>query len=304
MRKLTVLLLLVLCFGTVFAQTENGTVYSEHEIINKTKQLWKAFQDGDRNTYLSFFADSIALMRNGNYNVIAKENFGNNVNWWKENIANLSIKDDTPAYPDAIVYKDGGKWVQDWLMITGTHEASGINLELRLHNLYAFNEAGKITMLIQYFDDDVFEDINNSGTVIENGKVFINHPYIVTVRKMVNAYMGKDLKTFMDFYADDAGFSNTAMDWQESINKEEREKDVQQNFADIDDIKFKQIGYPDCVYYAEGNNYTVYSWWEYSFTVKESGKKVVMPIMLSHSFNDDGKVASEIAYFSTNHLED
>ena len=73
MKKLTVLLFLAFCVSTGFAQTKNGTIYSEHELIDKTRQLWKAFQDGDKETYLSFFADSIGLIRNnGEYRKIPK----------------------------------------------------------------------------------------------------------------------------------------------------------------------------------------------------------------------------------------
>jgi hypothetical protein len=66
----------------------------------------------------------------------------------------------------------------------------------------------------------------------------------------------------------------------------------------------KQQGYPDCVWYEKNDQYVVYSWWEHSFTIKEDGKKVVMPLMLSHYFNKDGKIVSEAAFFSTNHFED
>lgn len=304
MKNFAVMLILSLFVGTAFGQKENGTVYSEHELIDKTKDVWSAFQSGDKEKYLSYFADSIGLMRNGDYMVIPRTNFGNNVSWWSENIENLSIKDDTPAYPDAIVYSDGGKWVQDWLMITGTHEASGINLELRLHNLYAFNDEGKIAMLVQYYDDDVFEEINNSGTKRENGKIYINHPYIVKVRKLVNAYCAEDKVKMLSFYSDNARFANTAMDMQESIGKEERAKTLDDQFSGLDDIKMKQVGYPDCIYYAQSNDYTVYSWWEYSFTIVESGKKVTMPLMLSHTFNNDGEIVMELAYYSTNHIDD
>ncbi|MFV0590089.1 MAG: hypothetical protein ACK5M7_01775 [Draconibacterium sp.] len=178
MKSFTILVILTLLCTSSFAQKKNGTVYNEHPDIEKTRLVWKAFVNGDVETYKSFFADSIGLIRNGKYRKLAKADFGNTVTWWKDNIENLSIKDDTPAYPDAIEYADGGIWVQDWLLVTGTHQESGINLELRIHNLYAFNKEGKIGMLIQYFDDQVLEEINNSGSVQENGKVFINHPYI------------------------------------------------------------------------------------------------------------------------------
>lgn len=304
MKKLTALLIGVCCFSTVFAQTKNGTVYSEHELIEETRHLWKAFENGDQESFIGYFSDSVKVMRNGEFYALTKEEFGNQLIWWTENISDLSVADDKPAYPDAVVYKDGEKWVQDWLMITGSHNASGINLNLRIHNIYGFNDEGKITMLIQYYNNDVFEQIDNSGSIRENGKIYINHPYISTVRKLTNAYASEDLETFMNFYAEGAEFSNTAMSGKESVDKAAREQEVQESFNQIDDIRFKQIGYPDCIYYELHNDYVVYSWWEYSFTVAATGKEVVMPLMLSHTFNADGKITFEIAYFSTNHFED
>ena len=44
-----------------------------------------------------------------------------------------------------------------------------------------------------YFNNDVFEDIERSKATRENGKIYINHPYIAKVRKLVNAYSDKDL---------------------------------------------------------------------------------------------------------------
>jgi len=305
MKKIAVLLILFLAVSSSFAQKKNGTIYNEHPNIEKTRQLWKAFVSGEADTYRSYFADTIRLIRNdGRTLTIPNQEFGTNIKWWHNNIKNLSVKDDTPAYPDAIEYADGGQWVQDWLRVTGTHEASGINMDLQLHNLYAFNKEGKIGLLIQYYNDDVFDDINNSELTRENGKVFINHPYIATVRKLVNAYCNEDLQTMLNYYAPNARFSSTEGQWGESVDLETRKKQIQANFNGSEDIKLKQIGYPDCIYYAEGNQYTVYSWWEFSFKDTASGKNIVLPMMLTHNFDNDGKIAFESAFYSTNHFQE
>lgn len=305
MKKIAVLLTLSLIVIMSFGQKKNGTVYNEHESIEKTRQVWKAFVAGNADTYRSYFADTVRLIRNdGRMLMIPNKEFGADINWWQNNIKNLSIKDDTPAYPDAIEYSDGGLWVQDWLRVTGTHEASGINLDLQLHNLYAFTKEGKIGLLIQYYNNDVFDDINNSALTRENGKVYINHPYIATVRKLVNAYCNEDLQSMLKYYAPDAHFSTMENQWSESIDLESRKKQIQSNFDRSEDIRLKQIGYPDCIYYAEGNQYTVYSWWEFSFKDSTSGKKYVLPMMLTHNFNDDGKIAFESAFYSTNHFQE
>lgn len=305
MKKIAVLLILFLTVSSTFAQKKNGTVYNEHESIDKTRQLWKAFAAGDLDTYRSYFADSIGYIRNGGqYNKVPNAGFGGAVSWWEKNVDNVMVKDDAPAYPDAIDYDQGGLWVQDWIVLSGTHRESGINIDLHLHNLYSFDDNGKIAMFIQYYNDDIFEEINNSAFTRENGTVYINHPYIVAVRKLVNAICAEDMGTVLSFYAENARFSTTSMNWGESIGLDERKAEIQKHFDEYEDITMKQIGYPDCIYYEKNNEYVVYSWWEYSITVSATGKKVVMPIMLSNTFDEAGKISNETAYFSTNHFQD
>jgi hypothetical protein len=305
MKKIAVLLILFLAASGTFAQKKNGTVYNEHESIDKTRQLWKAFVAGDLTTYKSYFADSIALSQNGGQvRNIPNNNFGNNVNWWKENVENVAVKDDAPAYPDAIEYSGGGLWVQDWIVLSGTHRESGINIEVHLHNLYSFNKDGKVDMFVQYYNDDVFEEINNSALTRENGKIFINHPYIASVRKLANAYCNEDLQTMLKYYSPNARFSTMEHQWGESIDLETRKKGIQENFDASENIKLKQIGYPDCIFYDESNQYVVYSWWEFSFKNSATGKEYKLPMMLTHNFDDDGKIVFESAFYSTNHFQD
>ncbi|MFV0593059.1 MAG: nuclear transport factor 2 family protein [Draconibacterium sp.] len=119
----------------------------------------------------------------------------------------------------------------------------------------------------------------------------------------MNAYAAKDMETMLGFYTDNARFGSTESQWNTTTDFETRKEETKAMFEKIKDIHFTQSGYPDCIYYAKNNRYEVYSWWEYSFTYVESGEKVVMPLMLSHSFNDDGKIVFEQAYYSTNHFD-
>ncbi|HYQ55841.1 MAG TPA: nuclear transport factor 2 family protein [Draconibacterium sp.] len=304
MKNFALLMILTLLASTSFAQKKNGTVFIEHETIDKTRALWDAVKKGDTEKVKTFFADSVVIVRNDDDWKTTSDNFSKNTSWWKENIVNFDIKDSPGAFPDAIEYEDGKMWVQDWLFLTGTHEKTGINLDLNLHCLYAFDDDGKITAFIQYYNNDVFEDITNAQTTRENGEVYINHPHIATVRKLLNAYAAEDIETAKTFFSEDATFNSLAGGWEESMNLEERTEDVIDHFATRKDIHFEQIGYPDCIFYALNNGYVVYSWWNYSYTEEESGKEVEMPLMLSHSFNDEGKIVREMAYYSTNHLEE
>ena len=304
MKNFAVLLIVTLIATTSFAQKKNGTVFNEHETIDKTRAFWDAVKSGDTEKVKTLFADSVMIIRNGNDWKTTAENFSENISYWTNNFVNFDVEDTPGAYPDAIEYKEGNMWVQDWLLLTGTHEKTGINLDLHMHCLYAFNDDGKIAAFFQYYNNNVFENIRDAQTTRENGKVYINHPYITTLRKLLNTYAAEDVDGLKDFFTEDATFSSLAGGFNINQNLEERAADVAGHFATRKDIHFEQVGYPDCIYYQLNDGYVVYSWWNYSYTDEESGKKVTMPLMLSHSFNDDGKIVQEMAYFSTNHVTD
>jgi hypothetical protein len=284
-------------------QEKNGTVYSKHPAIEKTKNLWSAFEKGDKTAFGSFLADTMVAIYNASSDFQKKENYVKSLDWWSTEFENLKVVDDSPAYPDAVDYTKGGLWVQDWLLITGIHKKSGINLSLHLHNLYSFNKDGKITYLFLYFNNDQIEEIISSGATQENGKIYINHPYIITVRKLINAYCAKNIATMSEFFSPDAFFRNSTMKWGATNDLAARKKELEATFAKNDNIKMLQVGYPDCMYYAKDDSYMVYSWWVWSGISKASGKKTEFPVMLTHSFNKEGKIVSEDIYFSSNHIE-
>ena len=285
------------------AEEKNGTVYIKHPAIEKTKMLWAAFEKGDKVAFGGFLADSMVANFNGSTVFQKKEDYLKSLDWWSTEFENLKVVDDAPAYPDAIDYTKGGLWVQDWLLITGTHKKSGINLNLRIHNLYSFNKDGKITSMSLYFDNYQFEEITSSGLTQENGKIYINHPYIITVRKLVNAYCAKNIVSMAEFCSPDATFSNSTVKWGVSTDLAAAKKEWESDFAKYDNIRMRQVGYPDCLYYAKDDSYVVYSWWLWSGTSKAGGKKIEFPIMLSHTFNKEGKIVDEYAYYSSNLIE-
>lgn len=297
MRKHIFIAALILATGmSSFAQKKAGTIYSEHEAIQKTQQFWQALAKGDVDTYVSLLADSVWVSANGGdtEKVPAKELSGM-VNWFANNFENLKVQDDKPAYPDALEYKEGGLWVQDWILLTGRHKESGINLDLSIHNLYRFDENGKIGVRHMYFNNDVFQNIRYSATTRENGKVYINHPYISVVRKVVNAFTDRDVDAYASYFADNAIFSDAWQEWGESMTLEETREQMKKNLSNKD-MKFwvEEIGYPDCIYYEEGNQYVVYSWWKYTAVI--DGKEDVTGVMMTHAFNKDGKIVRETVF--------
>lgn len=303
MKKFTFLMFFFLVWGSSHAQKKNGTVFIEHPAMEKVNMLWQAFEQGDQAAYGNLLADTVMVFFNGNRTLRTREAEIKNLEWWASEFENLKVVADTPAYADAIEYKESGVWVQDWLRIQATHIKTGNNVDLSIHNLYSFNKDGLITSVHHYFNNDVFEHLRNDQRTRENGKVYINHPYILKVRKLVNAYCAEDIEGMLPFYAEDVAFSNSTLKLKEQKDLATQQKDWERIFDTWDNIHMKQVGYPDCIYYELNNNYVVYSWWNFSAVAKEDGRKVVFPIMLSQTFNDDGKIVYSLAYYSTNHFE-
>ena len=52
-----------------------------------------------------------------------------------------------------------------------------------------------------------------------------------------------------------------------------------------------------------GNAKVVLSWWNFKMTRKSDNKKIVMPILFIDTFNDDGMIVDEMAYYSDKLLE-
>lgn len=304
MKKISTLLILLLFVGaSSFSQKKTGSIYSEHETIELTRELWQALVNGDEEKYRSFFADSAYIFDNGiTKPVTPNAKIGKGLADWVGTYDNLKIGDQEPAVPDALEYKEEGIWVSDWLLMTGIHKESGINLKVPIHNMYNFNEEGKITVMIHYFDGSVFEEITAGTTTKGNGKVYINHPYIATARKAMNAFVARDVDTWTSFYSPKARFTNLSLQVNQTMSLEEY-KAVMSNMFFREDLKFKvdPVGYPDCIYYAKSDNYVVYSWWKMMF--KKDGEIYEYPFMVSHNFNDEGIIVFEYIYMSTNHLD-
>ncbi|WP_372774047.1 nuclear transport factor 2 family protein [Mangrovibacterium sp.] len=303
MKKLVLSIVAIAIMAGVYAQKKNGTVFIEHPAMEKVTNMWQAFAKGDSAAFVSFFADSVHISRNDRKFTMKNAELPSLYSWWIREFDAIRFEVDTPAYADAIEYEKGGLWVQDWIRVAGTHTKTGINLDLPTHNLYRFNDDGKISVLIQYYNNDLFQEINNSERTIKNGVVYINHPYILSVRKYVNALCAKDMDELMSYFSPKAGFASLMMDWGDSFMTMEQQKDVwQMIFDNNDNMTMTQFGYPDCIYYEKNGDYVVYSWWVFRSTSKE-GKKIEMPVMLSDTFDEEGKIVNSVYYYSTNHLE-
>ncbi len=307
MRKITLIALMAM-FCIITQAQKKGTVYAQHKNIDVIQQMWAAFVSSDEEKLLSFFDDSLYMTSNGNWNEHTKkspkERMVSQMQWWTKEFENLEVVQHKPAYPDAIQYKGENMMVQDWIIFKGFSKSSGITLNLPFHNLYFFNKDGKISAIAFYFDNDVFEDIRMANETVENGTIYKSHPYIVNVRKLLNAiYVKKDFEEWITYYNPKTSYWNSTMKVGETIDFDELKELAKQRIFDNDiTYSLTEVGYPDCMHYTKDNMYVVYAWWN----MKESspdGTSLEYPMMTTHNFDKDGKVIGVYVYFSTNHKD-
>ena len=301
MKKLSILFLALFLGIAGFAQKKSGTVYSEHKYIDKARDYWQAFANLDKDALLELCADTVYTFINGNSNAYPKEQLANGLNWWS-NVENLNIKDYPSTSPDAIEYSSGEIWVQAWFLVTGVHKETGIYMEIMLHNMFKFDDKGKISQMVQDYKNDVMELITDNLTPSENGTIYMNHPYITSVRKLINAYRELDIDKWETFFAPSARFSNTTMKPKEFNGIEKQREELKKAFANTKEIRLEPVGYPDCLHYNKEDNWCVLSWWNV-YGMTNDGHKFEYPMQYQHWFNKDGKISSETMYYSSNHFE-
>ena len=167
-----------------------------------------------------------------------------------------------------------------------------------VHRLYVVNKNNKIQTVISYANQSVFDEIGKSFVNRTNGKIYNHHDNINTVRKLTYAYENGDLDKTMSFYSDDAKFYDINEEFGTSLNKSEITAIWQKFLDDYEIVSIDMIGYPDYLEYEMGEGREVLSWWNYHLIRKSDKKKISVPFHISNSFDADGKITSEVAYYS------
>lgn len=307
--KKSVIIVMMMCTMIMYSQKKkNGTVYKEHPAITDVEAMQQADFAGDADKVATYLADNFRSFDGTNRNKDAKgtdkETFLQWINDRKDWVSYMSITRQNGAYPDAIQYDDDdGLWVQTWDYIRGIHNATGVKIDMPIHRLYYINKDGKIATIIDY-SANIGREIRQSFNPRTNGTIYDHHEYINKVRRMMGALEHGDVDKAFSFFTDDATFSNLDMaDGKTNSVSEEKEgfKQLLENWT-IESIDVQ--GYPDYLEYELGKAKVVQSWWRARLTRKSDGKKVILPIMLTHDFNDEGMITSENGYYTTASLAD
>ena len=290
-------------------KSKNGTVYNEHPAIVAVESMWQAFMAGDKDKAASFLADDFKSYQGTSTKKSAKgsdkEGFLGGVKWVNENLSYASMTRSPGAYPDAIEYNgDDGLWVQTWDQLKGVHNKTGVTLDMPIHRLYQMTSENKIKTMLTYDNDLPWAELRNSFTPRTNGTIYNNHDHINTVRLMMAALANSDPDKGFSYFTEDAIFTNLDME-PDASNSLEQEKEMFKGLIENWTIESIDVrGYPDYLEYELGNAKVVQSWWDAHMTRKSDGKKVLLPLMLTHNFNDEGKITRETGYYTTQVLKD
>lgn len=310
MKKALLIVMVVFTFITYGQKKANGTIYVDHPAINLVESMTKAFVSGDVDKVASYLADDFKSFNGTDMNDKGgdKASFLKDVKYWKDNVDYLSIMRSPGAYPDALEYTDDAQkdvvWVQTWENMKGVHKKTGVKLDMPLHQLFVVNKNNKIKSITGYSNNSIFDEIGSSSSTRKNGMIYNHHDYINKVRMMIHSFENKDFNKSYSFYDKDAKFRSINMSPDEkSLTLDQMKDNDKKLMAQFDITSIDVVGYPDYFNYEMGNAKVVQSWWNFKMTRKSDNKKIVMPILFIDTFNDEGMITNEMAYYSEKLLE-
>ena len=304
------LILILMVFSTIiYAQKDkNGTIYREHPAIKTVEAMQQAFIKGDTVALANYLADDFRTFNGFNNDPDnkggTKQDIINQSKWWQSNFAYLSLVRSGGAYPDALEYKDSGLWVQTWDLLRGVHEETGTKIDMPIHRLFLMTDDNKIRTMINYGDGWVWRGLRDRRSTRTNGTIYDQHENINKVLRMMAALEHSDVDKAFSFFTENARFTNLDMADGESHTVAEEKAAFSEMIKSWTIESIDVVGYPDYLEYEQGNSKIVQSWWTARMTRKSDGKKVKLPIMLTHWFNDEGMMIRENGYYTTRVLAD
>ncbi|MGB5434792.1 MAG: nuclear transport factor 2 family protein [Maribacter sp.] len=307
MKKVTLLTLLLIVALSYSQKKKNGTVYLEHPALDAVDQMQQAWMAGDAEKVATYLADDFKSYYGSNVNKDRKgqdrEGFLKQVKSITENLSYVSLKPSEGAFPDAIEYKDGDTWVQTWDHMKAIHDKTGVKLDMPFHRLYKLDDKGKISVLINYYENRMFWEIGRSYSDRENGTIYNHHDNINSVRRMMGAFENADFETAYSYFDDDCRFNTLELPDGETMSLDEIKERNKKMWEAYEFNSIDVVGYPDYLEYDLRDGRVVQSWWKFRLTRKSDGKKFIVPAMYTHDFNEDGKIVGSNAYVSTKVLD-
>ena len=295
MKKLAIALALIPVLG--WSQVKSGVTYSEHpgyDVVTESYRIWESGTEADLR---EIYTEDAKIWGPGDDEAGTVDDEVKGMIWWQENF-DISFTNMDPATPDIIKYKgEKGVWTLDWMIFTGVNKESGDTVSGQLHTANYVNEDGKIEMTLNYFDrESMGAQIQGSLGMHRNGRVYDEHPLIDKLNQMVAHFEAGEIEQLTTYFAADATFNRLSTMGETPLTLEERIETWNASVAQNSVRDLVQYGYPDAVYYARSDSWTVYSWWWANNTNAETGEVTKKFLHLVHNFNSEGKVTSEGVY--------
>lgn len=302
MKNHVIIAMMIVSIVMYSQKKKNGTIYSEHPAIGVVEAMQQAFVKGDTIALAGYLADDFRAHNGMNSDPDAKgqskSDFLKNSDFWSKNIAYLSITRSNGAYPDALEYDKSGTWVQTWDNLRGVHEETGVKINMPLHRLFVVDKNNKIKSMITYDDGAIWANLRESFAPRTNGTIYNHHDNINKVLRMVAALEHSDVDKAFGFFTDDARFTNLDMADGEFHTVAQEKEGFSNMLKDWTIESIDVRGYPDYLEYELGGAKVVQSWWDFRVKRKSDGKKVNIPVLLVHNFNDDGMITREMGYYT------
>ena len=306
MKTKLMTLLLVASTVVVFAQKKkNGTVYIDHPAIDVINQMYDAVNTNNLEVLNNMISDDFKGVwgdeMNKDREPATKKQFIDNIDSWNTKNRYYSLKSGKNAYPDAIKYNDENfkdvTLVYCWEAISGVGGMTGVKFSQRRHTQYAVNSDNKISFSRSYMNQMPFVESWRSRNNLSDGKIYSNHTNINTVRKAMHALQYGNMDHFYEAFDENAKFDGLFSDWDDEDLSMEEFKSLQADFLNnytIQSVDNKGIKY----YEFESQRGLVQSWWRLSIVRKSDSKVIVMPVMVNHRFNDEGKITKSFEAWS------
>lgn len=301
MKTKLMTLLLVASTVVVFAQKKkNGTVYIDHPAIDIINQMYDAVNTNNLEVLNDLISDDFKGVwgdeMNKDRKPATKKQFIDNIDSWNTKNRYYSLKSGKNAYPDAIKYNDENfkdvTLVYCWEAISGVGGMTGVKFSQRRHTQYAVNSDNKISFSRTYMNQMPFVESWRSRNNLSDGKIYSNHTNINTVRKAMHALQYGNMDHFYEAFDENAKFDGLFSDWDDEDLSMEEFKTLQADFLNnytIQSVDNKGIKY----YEFDSQRGLVQSWWRLSIVRKSDSKAIVMPVMVNHRFNDEGKIVKQ-----------
>tara|TARA_B110000008_G_scaffold114265_2_gene116984 strand:+ start:6031 stop:6957 length:927 start_codon:yes stop_codon:yes gene_type:complete len=303
MKKILCITISLLFISELEAQkNRNGVIYDKHPALELVKEFNTAFVSGDSEKIKGLVTEDVKLWNSmstdKNQEASGLQTIIGWSNYWSSRLKEFSIEPKGQAYPDAFKFKGDQLWVYTYEILKGVDKENGFMIETPLDRSFLLNKEGtKIAWILESFNTAHIEKYWNSFKKRSNGKIWRDHPYIGSVRRLMNNFGLGEVDLAYAEYNPNARIYDINMPIGEYHTLEQRREWEKGVFANFDLVSVDESGYPDLLEY-NGDGMDILSWWIMTFKDKRSKKNLKVYLHRSDTLNDEGKITRSVVYYN------